>query len=75
MEGMSISTHPGQYTVLGSARPEVVEASLAELEYQALLLRSFGLGTSHKLGHPPERGDPSASRRPSNGSRTTHGPG
>jgi UV DNA damage endonuclease len=49
MEGMSISTHPGQYTVLGSARSEVVEASLAELEYQALLLRSFGLDTSHKL--------------------------
>ena len=49
LDGMSISTHPGQYTVLGSARPEVVDASLAELEYQALLLRSFGLDTSHKL--------------------------
>ena len=49
LEGMSISTHPGQYTVLGSARPEVVDASLAELEYQALLLRSLGLDTSHKL--------------------------
>jgi UV DNA damage endonuclease len=49
LEGMSISTHPGQYTVLGSARPEVVEASLAELEYQALLLGSLGLDTSHKL--------------------------
>jgi UV DNA damage endonuclease len=49
MDGMSISTHPGQYTVLGSAREEVVEASLAELEYQALLLRSFGLDASHKL--------------------------
>jgi UV DNA damage endonuclease len=49
MDGMSISAHPGQYTVLGSAREEVVEASLAELEYQALLLRSFGLDTSHKL--------------------------
>jgi UV DNA damage endonuclease len=49
MEGMSISTHPGQYTVLGSARPEVVDASLAELEYQARLLSSFGLDTSHKL--------------------------
>lgn len=49
MDGMSISTHPGQYTVLGSAREEVVEASLAEVEYQALLLRSFGLDTSRKL--------------------------
>lgn len=44
-----LSTHPGQYTVLGSARPEVVDASLGELEYQALLLRSFGLDESHKM--------------------------
>jgi len=49
MDGTSISMHPGQYTVLGSAREKVVEASLAELEYQALLLRAFGLDTSHKL--------------------------
>jgi UV DNA damage endonuclease len=49
MHGMSISTHPGQYTVLGSQRPEVVDASIAELEYQALLLRSFGLDAGHKL--------------------------
>jgi UV DNA damage endonuclease len=48
MEGMRISTHPGQYTVLGSARAEVVDASIAELEYQSLLLRSFGLDASHK---------------------------
>jgi UV DNA damage endonuclease len=49
MDEMSISTHPGPYTVLGSARANVVDASLAELEYQALLLRSFGLDVSHKL--------------------------
>lgn len=49
MEGMSISTHPGQYTVLGSVRPEVVDASLAELEYQARLLSSFGLDVRHKM--------------------------
>ena len=49
MEGMSISTHPGQYTVLGSARQEVVDATLAELEYQARLLSSFGLDESHKM--------------------------
>jgi UV DNA damage endonuclease len=59
MDGMSISTHPAQYTVLGSVRPEVVEASLAELEYQALLLRSFRLDASHKmvihLSGTPER--------------------
>jgi UV DNA damage endonuclease len=49
MAGMSISTHPGQYTVLGSARAPVVDASIAEIEYHALLLRSFGLGPSHKI--------------------------
>ncbi|MDX6412687.1 MAG: damage endonuclease [Gaiellaceae bacterium] len=49
MRGMSISTHPGQYTVLGSQRAEVVDASVAELEYQARLLSSFGLDTSHKI--------------------------
>ena len=59
MHGMSISTHPGQYTVLGSQRAEVVDASIAELEYQALLLRSFGLDAAHKmvihLSGTPER--------------------
>jgi UV DNA damage endonuclease len=49
MDGMSISTHPGQYTVLGSQRAEVVDASIAELEYQVLLLRSFGLDAEHKM--------------------------
>lgn len=41
--------HSGEYTVLGSARPDVVDASIPEVEYQARLLRSFGLDTSHKL--------------------------
>lgn len=48
-EEMRISTHPGQYTVLGSARPEVVEAALAEVEYQDRLLAAFGLDGSHKI--------------------------
>ncbi len=48
-EGMRLSTHPGQYTVLGSARAAVVEAALAELEYHARLLKSLGLGPAHKI--------------------------
>jgi UV DNA damage endonuclease len=48
-EGMRLSTHPGQYTVLSSTRDEVVAAAVAELEYHARLLGAFGLDTSHKI--------------------------
>jgi UV DNA damage endonuclease len=47
--GMSISTHPGQYTVLSSARPQVVDAAVRELEYHDRLLAAFGLDRSHKI--------------------------
>lgn len=47
--GMSISTHPGQYTVLSSVRPEVVDAAVAELAYHDRLLGAFGLDASHKI--------------------------
>ena len=46
---MRLSTHPGQYTVLSSERPEVVAAALAELEYHDRLLSAFGLDCSHKI--------------------------
>ena len=46
---MSISTHPGQYTVLSSTRPAVVAASTAELEYHNRLLTAFGLDRTHKI--------------------------
>ena len=46
---MSLSTHPGQYTVLSSVHPHVVEAAIAELEYHDRLLTAFGLGRSHKI--------------------------
>ena len=60
--GRRLSTHPGQYTVLSSSRPEVVAASVAELEYHARLLEALGGDSSHKIvlhvGHPErfERG-------------------
>ena len=44
--GIRLSTHPGQYTVLNSERPEVVSAAVAELEVQARLLDG--------MGQPPE---------------------
>lgn len=56
--GMSISTHPGQYTVLASARPEVVDAAVAELAYHDRLLSAFGLDESHRIvlhAGPPDR--------------------
>ncbi|WP_412460103.1 UV damage endonuclease UvsE [Pseudomonas sp. SC11] len=39
-----LSFHPGQYCVLGSDRPEVVENSLAEFEYHADMIRWMGYG-------------------------------
>jgi len=46
---MSISTHPGQFTVLGSPEERFVAASVAELDYHARLLEAFGLDGSHKI--------------------------
>lgn len=46
---MRVSMHPGQFTVLNSLRDEVVEKSLAELEYHARFLDSLGVGFEHKI--------------------------
>jgi UV DNA damage endonuclease len=37
--GVRLSVHPGQYTVLNSPRPEVAASALAELEYHAQFIR------------------------------------
>jgi UV damage endonuclease UvdE len=42
--GIRLSMHPGQFCVLGSDRPEVVENSLAEFEYHADMIRMMGYG-------------------------------
>jgi UV DNA damage endonuclease len=42
--GIRLSTHPGQYTVLNSERPDTRAAAIAELEVQAALLDAMGLG-------------------------------
>lgn len=39
-----LSLHPGQYCVLGSDKPVVVENSIAEFEYHADMIRMMGYG-------------------------------
>lgn len=39
-----LSFHPGQYCVLGSDKPTVVENSIAEFEYHADMIRMMGYG-------------------------------
>jgi UV DNA damage endonuclease len=46
---MRLSTHPGPYTVLGSANGAVASAAVAELDYHAELMTVFGLDASHKI--------------------------
>lgn len=47
--GMRVSMHPGQFTVLNSPRPEVVDASVKELAYHASFLDALGLNDQHKI--------------------------
>lgn len=42
--GIRLSSHPGQYTVLNSERPETQSAAVVELERQAELFDAMGLG-------------------------------
>lgn len=48
-EGLRLSMHPGQYTVLSSPRPEVVDAALNDLLYHTRFLDAMGLGPEHKI--------------------------
>ena len=41
-----LSMHPGQFTVLASDRPDVVENSIQEFEYHADIIRWMGYGKS-----------------------------
>ncbi|MDQ3859661.1 MAG: UV DNA damage repair endonuclease UvsE [Actinomycetota bacterium] len=42
--GLRLSTHPGQYTVLSAPDPELVRRSSLDLEQDALLLDTMGMG-------------------------------
>jgi len=46
---MRVSMHPGQYTVLNSTNPEVVEKAIRDLKYHAQFLDSLGLSPEHKI--------------------------
>jgi UV DNA damage endonuclease len=41
--GISLSSHPDQYNVLGSYRPDVVEKSIHELNHQSCVMDMIGL--------------------------------
>jgi len=47
--GLRVSMHPGQYTVLNSENPAVVEASLAEIAAACRVLDTMGLDRMHKI--------------------------
>lgn len=44
-----VSMHPGQFTVLNSPNPDVVEASVLELQWHVRLLESLRTDSSHKI--------------------------
>ncbi|MGI8486044.1 MAG: UV DNA damage repair endonuclease UvsE [Thermomicrobiales bacterium] len=46
---MRINVHPGQYTLLNSPKPDVVERSIAELMYHAELIDLMGLDDTNKI--------------------------
>lgn len=45
-----VSFHPGQFTLLGTLKEEVVAASVDELEYHTMLLLDMGYSGWHDLG-------------------------
>jgi UV DNA damage endonuclease len=47
--GMRVSMHPGQYTVLNSLSPDVVERAIDDLKYHTRVLDSLLLGSEHKI--------------------------
>jgi UV DNA damage endonuclease len=47
--GMRVSMHPGQYTVLNSTNPEVVEAAIADLAWHTRLLDALDVDQSCKI--------------------------
>lgn len=47
--GMRLSAHPGQFVLLNSPKEEVVQASIAELDYHARMMDAIGAGPEAKL--------------------------
>lgn len=46
---MTVSMHPGQYTILNSPRAQIVENALAELDYHRRFLDALGNAACHKI--------------------------
>ena len=44
LHGVRLSFHPGQFTVLASEKPDVVDKSIAEFEYHCDMIRWMGYG-------------------------------
>ena len=47
--GIRLSMHPGQYTVINSPDEAVVERAVEDLRYHARVLDTMGLGAAHKI--------------------------
>ncbi len=47
--GLRVSMHPGQYTVLNSPDPRVVQNAAADLAYHARVLDLLGVSPEHKI--------------------------
>lgn len=48
-QGIRLSMHPGQYTVLNSPRGDVVAAAIRDLEYHTTFMDAMGLGQENKI--------------------------
>jgi UV DNA damage endonuclease len=60
---LRLSMHPGQYTVLNAAKPEVVENAVAEIEYSAQVLDALAGGAGTITLHVGGAyGDPEAAK-------------
>lgn len=47
--GIRVSMHPGQYTVLNSPNPQIVQNAVSEIVYHTDVLDLMGLDSSHKV--------------------------
>lgn len=47
--GLRVSMHPGQYTVLNSPDPRVVQNAVADLDYHGRVLELLGVSAEHKI--------------------------
>lgn len=47
--GMRVSMHPGQYTVINSTNEDVVDRAIEDLKYHDRFLNSLGVGAAHKI--------------------------